>query len=309
MLDGEITLESKPGHGSIFSITMILPVSAEPTEKVICLHPEVSQHTVDPLFNTSMDAPLVLAVDDHPINRDLLARQIKLLGLRAETAENGKVALAMWLEGRFDLVITDCHMPEMDGYAFSLAVRKLEAEKKSPRTPIIAWTANALAEEAKNCRSAEMDEVLVKPRNLIQLKQMLSKWLPDSVKKPNQVIHSINHSSNSRNIVPINYTILEQIETDTIKQIQILEDFIFHIHTDNKKLIKLLAQGACDDIKNTAHRMKGSSRMIGAEGIAKACSVIEQAAANGDILNARTGKSTLDIELKIVEAHLTGAKI
>ncbi len=81
------------------------------------------------MFSKNINTPLVLTVDDHPINRDLLARQVKLLGLRAESAENGKVALSMWLEGRFDLVITDCHMPEMDGYAFSLEVRKKKKQK------------------------------------------------------------------------------------------------------------------------------------------------------------------------------------
>ncbi|MBW8077470.1 MAG: PAS domain S-box protein, partial [Gallionella sp.] len=123
LLDGQLELVSTPGQGSTFSVTFVLPVSAAPGETIATVAPDVAPRKIEPLFEPGADAPLVLAVDDHPTNRDLLARQIRLLGLRAETAENGKVALSLWREGRFALVITDCHMPEMDGYAFAREIR------------------------------------------------------------------------------------------------------------------------------------------------------------------------------------------
>ncbi len=107
MMDGQIGLKSEPGLGSIFCITLTLPVSGVPGEIVQSIHPEVKQREVVPLFTDNLSAPLVLAVDDHPTNRDLLARQIKLLGLKSETAENGHVALSMWRDGHYALVITD----------------------------------------------------------------------------------------------------------------------------------------------------------------------------------------------------------
>ena len=88
MMDGVIELKSEQGLGSIFSITLTLPVSGTPVEALQALHPEVELRAVKPLFSGSMEAPLVLTVDDHPTNRNLLARQVKILGLQAETAEN-----------------------------------------------------------------------------------------------------------------------------------------------------------------------------------------------------------------------------
>lgn len=308
MLDGEITLESELGHGSTFSLMMILPVSGAPAEQVASLHPEVSKRTVVPLFGDNVSSPLVLAVDDHPINRDLLARQIKLLGLRAETAEDGGVALSMWQEGRFDLVITDCHMPEMDGYTFSQEVRRIEIAKKLPRTPIIAWTANALAEEVNHCQAAGMDELLLKPANLEQLKQILIKWLPNTDINNRQAFLTPHDSTSGKMLELIDYTVLAQIEPDHAKQMQILRDFMSHMHLDYAKLLKMLEQEDQDNIENTAHRMKGSSLMMGAGDLANACAVIEQAAKNGDMVGAITARKSLDTAIQVFEEYLIGVK-
>lgn len=178
MMVGQIELASEVGQGSTFSITLDLPISVAPTEGVRQTHPEVRQRDVKPLLANSEDAPLVLAVDDNPTNQKLLAHQIRLFGLRAETAENGRVALSMWRDGRYAMVITDCHMPEMDGYELAREIRRIEAAETRQRMPVIAWTANALAEEVESCRTAGMDELLVKPADLMQLRKVLAKWLP-----------------------------------------------------------------------------------------------------------------------------------
>ena len=182
LMDGQIELVSEPGEGSTFSITLTLPVSGSPGEELQAQNLTVEQRAVRPLFDGGADSPLVLAVDDHPINRDLLVRQIRLLGLRAETAENGAEALLMWREKHFALVITDCHMPEMDGYAFTRAIRKIEVEEGLPRTIIIAWTANALPRENEQCFASGMDDLMVKPASMAQLRKTLAKWLsiPDT---------------------------------------------------------------------------------------------------------------------------------
>ncbi len=188
MMDGQIELESEVGQGSTFSITLTLPISVAPAEGVRQTHPEVRQREVKPLLANSEDAPLVLAVDDNPTNQKLLAHQIRLFGLRAETAENGQVALSMWRDGRYAMVITDCHMPEMDGYELVREIRKIEAAESRQRIPVIAWTANALAEEVERCRTAGMDELLVKPADLMQLRKVLAKWLPFAEKKEGPAI-------------------------------------------------------------------------------------------------------------------------
>jgi PAS domain S-box-containing protein len=297
MMDGQIELESEPGQGATFSITLVLPVSGATEEMVQNLHLEVAQRAVTPLLVGGADAPLVLTVDDHPINRDLLARQIRLLGLRAETAENGQAALSKWRGGRFALVITDCHMPEMDGYALSRAIRKIEAEERLVRIPIIAWTANALAGEEENCRNAGMDDLLVKPAPLLQLKKMLAKNLSIAPAAPSQ-------PGTSQGQEPIDYTVLGQVVPDGAEQFQVLHDFQSHIRADRAKLLEALEQGDPANIERTAHRMKGSCRMVGAMHLAKACADIEQAAHDDDIALARAARLALDEAFLRLEAYL-----
>ena len=283
IMDGQIELKSEPGYGSVFSITLILPISGMPGEVVRNMHPEVRQRDIEPLLAESPDAPLVLAVDDHPVNRDLLARQIRLLGLRAETAENGEEALSKWKEGRFSLVVTDCHMPEMDGYELSRVMRRIEAGEQLPKTPVIAWTANALAEEAGRCHEAGMDDLLVKPANLVQLKKMLQKWLN---------IDEIEGGSRSEEI--IDSTVLDNVVRGSLAQTRVLKDFQSHILSDCAKLSEMLDGAKLAGAGSVAHRMSGSSRMVGAKKLANACAAIEQAAREGNMEGAISAKGMLD---------------
>jgi CheY-like chemotaxis protein len=124
------------------------------------------------------EGSLALVVDDHPINRLLLLRQMNVLGYAAESANDGRVALEMWKSGRFRLLVTDCNMPVMDGYDLARQVRELERASGAPRTVIIACTANALRGEVDNCLAAGMDDYLAKPVEISALRATLDKWMP-----------------------------------------------------------------------------------------------------------------------------------
>lgn len=305
LMDGRIELESEPGRGSTFSIILTLPVSGSEDEMMTSVPLEVAQRQVTPLYDDSSIAPTVLAVDDHPINRNLLARQVKLLGLRSETAEDGRVALSLWQGGDFAVVITDCHMPEMDGYALTKAIRDSEAEKQLPHTPIIAWTANALAEEAERCRAAGMDDLLVKPANMSELKRVLQKWLPASGAEGGNIAPVSEEAIDIKAPAPVDLAELGKVVPDASEQKQVLLEFIEQIRIDWNRLLTMLEQGEHIEAQRTAHRMKGSSRMVGAGRLASICETIEQSAQARNLVRARAVSAALPDAIDHIERYIS----
>lgn len=305
LMDGQIELESAPGLGSTFSITLTLPVSGVPGESVQYAHPDVAQgKKVTPLFESNEAAPLVMAVDDHPINRDLLASQLKLLGLQAITAENGEDALVLWRQGIVAIVITDCHMPEMDGYRLAQEIRKAETEEDRPHTPIIAWTANALEDEARRCHAAGMDDLLIKPASVFQLKLMLEKYLVEEANCTPSFSSPISLHEDVQSTPPIDISILSQVVPDESAQIQALRDFQAYMHPDIELLMQIIDTGNLTEVERMAHRINGSCRMVGAQRLSAACSAIEKAAQERDVESIRSAKLLMDNAVKNFDAYL-----
>ncbi|MDO8990954.1 MAG: ATP-binding protein [Sideroxyarcus sp.] len=119
---------------------------------------------------------LILIAEDNEINQKVVLQQLRLLGQTADIASDGRDALNCWQSGAYGILLTDLHMPEMDGYELTSTIRAAEAGKI--HIPIIAFTANALKGEAEHCREIGMDDYLSKPVQLVSLKTMLDKWLP-----------------------------------------------------------------------------------------------------------------------------------
>ena len=129
-------------------------------------------HTLPAAAPTELPGAHILVAEDHPINRELIAKQLRLLGYRVTLAEDGVVALERLHEHRFDALLTDCHMPRMDGFDLARHIRQEEGD--GPRLPIIAITATTLAEEHARCRAVGMDASLLKPTTLATLQEALS---------------------------------------------------------------------------------------------------------------------------------------
>jgi len=131
-----------------------------------------------PALSADGSPPRVLVVDDHPVNREVLVRQLELLGVTADTANDGVEAWAAWTQGNYAAVLADIHMPGMDGYALVRCMRATEAERRKDRTPVVAVTANALKGEEERCLAAGMDAYIAKPVNIDRLHDTLARWLP-----------------------------------------------------------------------------------------------------------------------------------
>jgi signal transduction histidine kinase/AmiR/NasT family two-component response regulator len=128
---------------------------------------------------------LILVVEDNEINRMVIQHQLQLLGYGADIVDNGRQALKRWEGGEYSLVVTDLHMPEMDGYELTLAIRG--SENGRARVPIVALTANVLKEELERCRTVGMDDYLCKPVVLTDLGAMIERWLPSQVESRRSV--------------------------------------------------------------------------------------------------------------------------
>lgn len=121
---------------------------------------------------------LILLVEDNELNREVLQLQLGVLGYAAVEANDGKQALDLWHQHEFALILTDCYMPEMDGFEFSEQIRQLEQAKQvSEPVPIIAVTANTVQEEWAHCKQSGMNGIITKPLALEELGEELAKWL------------------------------------------------------------------------------------------------------------------------------------
>jgi two-component system sensor histidine kinase EvgS len=166
-------------------------------------------------------------------------------------------------------------MPQLDGYGLSRAIREIEAKDGRPRTPVIAWTANVLPAAVELCQAAEMDDILTKPAGLAALKKTLSKWLPFAASAGPDA--AVDAEANSVQIAPIDLVELNKIAVTATDRAEILLDFITQTRSDLAGLRLAVATQNLPARVRIAHRMKGSSRMVGARDLAAACEAMERA--------------------------------
>jgi PAS domain S-box-containing protein len=180
LMQGHITVSSTPNAGSEFSVELLLQtceagrVPADEQTELRAHHHPVPVTREQALAR----GQLILLAEDNETNRDVMQEQLHLLGYACELAEDGALALKMWQAkpGRYALLLTDCHMPNLDGFGLTQAIRAHEPD--GTRLPIIAVTANAMQGEGQRCRERGMDDYLSKPLRMTELASMLEKWIP-----------------------------------------------------------------------------------------------------------------------------------
>jgi two-component system sensor histidine kinase EvgS len=260
LMGGDLTLTSAPGEGTRVEIGLDLPLaaSAEPIDTAAAQTP------------LGMPMQSILVVDDYPANLMLLERQLSLLGHRVSQANHGHLALAMWQNGHFDTVITDCHMPGMDGHQLARRIREQERQRRRPACLILGLTANAQAEERERCLANGMNDCMFKPIGLAELRQHLQIKVirgasPRTAKDP---VHGSGFDIDNLQYLTLG-------DPGLIRRLK--SELARSNHEDLEALRQLGPHPSRRALRALAHRIKGGAKMLKARGVVANCEALEQA--------------------------------
>ncbi|TAN49766.1 MAG: PAS domain S-box protein [Methylococcaceae bacterium] len=277
---------------------------------------------------------LILVAEDNETNQQVILQQLALLGYAADVAGNGREALERWQDGGYALLLTDLHMPEMDGYELALAIRAAEQDghERSRRMPIVALTANALRGEAEHCRAAGMEDYLSKPARLADLRAVLEKWLPAAAAEPGPdpanagerrtpsdadcvgyAVRTFDDSERyarrtlhvSQGLPPLDVSVLEGLVGNDPAIIQeFLRDFRLSAARIASELKTACHNGQTTQTGALAHKLKSSARSVGALALGDLCAAMEQAGKAGQAQTLLDLLPRFEVEMAAVDSYL-----
>jgi signal transduction histidine kinase/CheY-like chemotaxis protein len=253
MMGGQLRVDTAPGRGSTFHFTLRF---GAPSEQPVSVDAK-------PVGAAQKLTGRVLVVDDHPFNRLVAEATLVRQGITVRTAASGDEGLAILLNERFDVVLMDCRMPEMDGFETTRRLR--EREPVGERTPVVALTAGASPAERERCRAADMDDFLAKPLTEAELARVLDRWLGASSRS------EALRSSETADAVPpqaLDCTMLDALRAAFTVMPGGFEDFITMLQralaVELPTLSDLIEVGDMQRVAAAAHRLAGVALQAGA---------------------------------------------
>lgn len=250
----------------------------------------------------------VLVAEDHPINQQILKQQLEQLNYAVDIVDNGKQALVALANNNYSILLTDCHMPEMDGYELTKTIREQEQHTASSPLPIIAVTANALT-NTDRFRVMGFNDYLIKPLIQQQLKTVLARWLqPSATIDKTKVLPQLAQ----KNIelppapVPVMIDIDELLLIFGDKDLcqTLLQQYLTACVEDLEQLNAAITHQNNDSIFMISHRIKGAARMMAFHQLAQIADELESYSQHAQINKANLQSYYTDIEQLINQLSL-----
>jgi len=264
LMGGDITARSTPGLGSSFLVHLPL----EAVER-----PQSAPAAAERAGGATAASLQVLVAEDHPVNQAYMEAVLEKLGHRGAFAINGEEALAALQAKDFDVVLMDLHMPVMDGFAATRAIRALPGAKG--RVPIIALTADAFAETQERARGAGVDGFLTKPAHLPQLRDALGRYLGEMPAAPPPVASPALDAGD------------HHLERSTVAQLRsalspqqyaaLLEGLFGAREGTLRELREAVRRRDLAALRVQAHALKGAALSLGLRSVAGSAARLQQA--------------------------------
>jgi signal transduction histidine kinase/DNA-binding response OmpR family regulator len=290
-MGGSIRIESTPGQGATFLVELTLDVAAE----------AAGESTLDAQGGaaaTLMTFPTarVLVAEDQPSGRNVIRRQLAKLDIEPLIVNDGQEAYAAFIAEPFDLIISDCHMPNVNGFELTRMIRRFEIGQGT-HVPILAFTANALKGEAEFCFAAGMDAYIVKPARLAQLSQKIGELLgagSSPVVPPNAT------PADSPADQPVDLRALAAMvgENDIEELRSIVLEYLATAGPTFARARAAMEKRDAVDLAEAAHAGKGSALNVCAGPLAHAWRALESSARASDFDAAATHIESLESRLR-----------
>lgn len=278
--DGGFTMDINSMHRSTFLRAVAASVGRVSLEPLYTAIETIKSHVSLSVVDARAAGMLILVAEDNKTNQKVLTHQLGILGYTAEVANNGCEALSMFRSGNYALLLTDCHMPEMDGYALAKSIRLEEDDAR--HIPIVAITADTLKDTRQLCLTSGMDDYLTKPVQIVSLSEKLTRWLGGAPGIAHDIEVSEVSTEPSGTAEVVDPTVLREIlSTDDPG---ILADFYADFVSTSEKIVADLSLAYiardAEEIGALSHRLKSPASSIGANILADCCLALELAGKN-----------------------------